>query len=219
MPKCGVVIKPKLHRLYHGNSADSMCNRLGNSLWVCVLISPPPNGTKVVWKMSSTTIVCQKNTYGSKVGRLLICQIWKFEWNRRGTESKKREKWGKRKIINAQMSVLTKQVQLKIQFRYRFDQNCPFTDYSLHRLGSRFARTMSVPLKIKFVKRVLFGDWKSQKLKFYWVVRSCRWFIAYSWGCNFPSKASKSNSLRSQTCAAHAASKIQLCVITCMFTF
>ena len=65
------------------------------------------------------------------------------------------------------MSVLTKQVQLKIQFRHRFDQNCPFTDYSLHRLGSRFARTKSVPLKIKFVKRVLFGDWKSQKLKFY----------------------------------------------------
>ena len=31
-----------------------------------------------------------------------VCQIWKFEWNRRGTESKKREKWGeKRNKINA----------------------------------------------------------------------------------------------------------------------
>ena len=161
MPKCGVVIKPKLHRLYDGNFVDSMCIRLGNSLWVCVLISPPPNGTKVVWKMSSTTIVCQKNTYGSKVGRLLICQIWKFEWNRRGTESKKREKWGKRGKYNAtatgnrtrdlsitdQMSVLTNQVHLKIQFRHRFDQKCPFTD-SLHRLGSRFARTSPVPLEM-----------------------------------------------------------------------
>ena len=32
----------------------------------------------------------------SKVGRLCICQLWKFEWNRRGTESKKREKWEKK---------------------------------------------------------------------------------------------------------------------------
>ena len=38
-----------------------------------------------------------------------------------------------------QMSVLTNQVHLKLQFRHRFDQKCPFTD-SLHRLGSRFVR-------------------------------------------------------------------------------
>ena len=50
--------------------------------------------------------------------------------------------------ITDQMSVLTNQVHLKIQFRHRFDQKCPFTD-SLHRLGSRFARTSSVPLEIK----------------------------------------------------------------------
>ena len=73
--------------------------------------------------------------------------------NSSGTEgepSQKREKMGaKRKKINAastgnrtrdlsitdQMSVLTNQVHLKIQFRHRFDQKCPFTD-SLHRLGS-----------------------------------------------------------------------------------
>ena len=50
--------------------------------------------------------------------------------------------------ITDQMSVLTNQVHLKIQFRHRFDQKCPFTD-SLHRLGSRFARTSSVPLEMK----------------------------------------------------------------------
>jgi len=45
---------------------------------------------------------------------------------------------------------LTNQVHLKIQFRHRFDQKCPFTD-SLHRLGSRFAQTSSVPLeKVEF---------------------------------------------------------------------
>ena len=71
---------------------------------------------------------------------------------------KERKMEGKRKKIHAasagnrtqdpsitdQMSVLTDQVHLKIQFRHRFDQNCPFTD-SLHRLGSRFARSLSVP--------------------------------------------------------------------------
>ena len=104
-----------------------------------------------------------KNTSGSKVGRLSICQLWKFEWKRRGTKSKKRQKWVKkeRKKINAaltgnrtrdlsitdQMNVLTNQVLLKRQFRHRFDQKCPFTD-SLQRLGSRFARTSSVPLEI-----------------------------------------------------------------------
>ena len=105
---------------------------------------------------------CTVNTQGSKVGRLRICQLWKFEWNRRGTESKKRKKWGKNKknnnaastgnrtrdlSITDQMSVLTNQVHLKIQFRHRFDQKSPFTD-SLHRLGSRFARTSSVPLRV-----------------------------------------------------------------------
>ena len=87
--------------------------------------------------------------------------------NSSGTEeepSQKREKnGGKKKIINAaatgnrtrdlsitdQMSVLTNQVHLKIQFRHRFDQKCPFTD-SLHRLSSRFAQTSSVPLEIIF---------------------------------------------------------------------
>ena len=84
--------------------------------------------------------------------------------NSSGTEeepSQKREKNGEKiKIINAastgnrtrdlsitdQMSVLTNHVHLKIQFRHRFDQKCPFTD-SLHRLGSCFARTSSVPLE------------------------------------------------------------------------
>ena len=74
--------------------------------------------------------------------------------NSSGTEeepSQKREKNGgeKKKKINAaatgnrtrdlpitdQMSVLTNQVHLKIQFRLRYDQKCPFTD-SLHRLAS-----------------------------------------------------------------------------------
>ena len=32
----------------------------------------------------------------SKVGRLRICQLWKFEWNRRGTESKKEGKMGEK---------------------------------------------------------------------------------------------------------------------------
>ena len=50
--------------------------------------------------------------------------------------------------ITDQMSVLTDQVHLKIQFRHRFDQNCPFTP-SVHRLGSRFTRTSSVPLEKK----------------------------------------------------------------------
>ena len=85
--------------------------------------------------------------------------------NSSGTEgepSQKREKnGGKKKKINAaatgnrtwypsitdQMSVLTNQVHLKIQFSHRFDQKCPFTD-SLHRLSSRFARTSSVPFEI-----------------------------------------------------------------------
>ena len=44
------------------------------------------------------------------------------------------------------VSVLTNQVHLKIQFRHRFDQKC--SDSLLHRLGSRFARTSSVPLEI-----------------------------------------------------------------------
>ena len=48
--------------------------------------------------------------------------------------------------ITDQMSALTNQVHLKIQFRHRFDQKCPFTD-SFHRLASRFARTLSVPLE------------------------------------------------------------------------
>ena len=43
--------------------------------------------------------------------------------------------------ITDQMSALTNQVHLKIQFRHRFDQKCPFTD-SFHRLASRFARTL-----------------------------------------------------------------------------
>mgnify|MGYP001191379606 CR=1 FL=1 len=73
----------------------------------------------------------------------------------------KREKYAGKKIHDAatgnrtrdlsitdQMSFLTNQVHLKIQFRLRFDQKCPFTD-SLHRLGSRFARTSSVSLDMK----------------------------------------------------------------------
>ena len=69
-------------------------------------------------------------TKGSKVGRMRICQLWKFERNRRETESK-REKNGENK---------------KMQFRHRFDQKCPFTD-SLHWLDSHLARTSSVPLE------------------------------------------------------------------------
>ena len=41
-----------------------------------------------------------------------------------------------------QMSVLTNQVNLRIQFRHRFDQKCPFTD---------FAQTSSVSLEIILV--------------------------------------------------------------------
>ena len=80
---------------------------------------------------------------------------------KRNRVKKERKMEEKRKIINAaatgnrtrdlsitdQMDVLTNQVHLKIQFRHRFDQKCPFTD-SLHTLGSRFARTSSVPLEI-----------------------------------------------------------------------
>ena len=70
-----------------------------------------------------------------------IYQILKFEWNRRGTESKMREKWGKNQCCrDPSITVLTNQVHLKIQFRHIFDQKCPLTD-SLHRLASRFART------------------------------------------------------------------------------
>ena len=92
--------------------------------------------------------------------------------NSSGTEeepSQKREKMGeKRKKINAaatgnrtrdpsitdQMSVLTNQVHLKIQFRYRFDQNGPFTA-SLHRLDSCFARSSSVSLEMKTIEALL----------------------------------------------------------------
>ena len=59
-----------------------------------------------------------------------------------GTEEEPSQKREKRKIINAdasgnrtrdlsitdQISVLTNQVHLKIQFRHRFDQKCPFTE-------------------------------------------------------------------------------------------
>ena len=107
------------------------------------------------------------STKSSKIRRgpkLEGCAFANFG-NSSGTEeepSQKREKNGEKiKIINAastgnrtrdlsitdQMSVLTNQVHLKIQFRHRFDQKCPFTD-SLHRLGSRFARTSSVPLEM-----------------------------------------------------------------------
>ena len=63
--------------------------------------------------------------------------------NSSGTEgepSQKREKNEEKNrtrdpSITDQMSVLTNQVHLKIQFRHRFDQKCLFTD-SLHRLGS-----------------------------------------------------------------------------------
>ena len=84
---------------------------------------------------------------------------------------KKREKYGcKKKKINAaatgnrtrdpsitdQMSVLTNQVHLKIQFRHRFDRKkCPFPD-SFHRLGSRFARNSSVPLEITVFNQIYF---------------------------------------------------------------
>ena len=64
------------------------------------------------------------------------------------------------RYITDQMSVLTNQVHLKIQFRHRFHQKCPFTD-SLHRLGSRFARTSSVPLEknlFKITKQPI-GGW------------------------------------------------------------
>jgi len=65
----------------------------------------------------------------------------------------------KRKIINAastgnrtrdlsitnQMSVLTNQVHLKIQFRHRFDQKCPFTDsLQLHRLEPRLFHSKKI---------------------------------------------------------------------------
>ena len=37
----------------------------------------------------------RKNTLGSKFGRLRIYQLWKFKWNRRGTESKKQKNGGR----------------------------------------------------------------------------------------------------------------------------
>ena len=76
----------------------------------------------------------------------------------KGNRVKKREKWGKKRKNAAtgnrtrdpsktdQMSVLTNQVNLKMQLRHRFDQKCPFTD-SLHWLDSHLARTSSVPLE------------------------------------------------------------------------
>ena len=74
-----------------------------------------------------------------------------------GESSQKREKNGKKKrkkirdlSITDQMCALKNWVHLKIQFRHRFDQKCPFSD-SLHRLGSRFARTSSVPLEIRLL--------------------------------------------------------------------
>ena len=76
--------------------------------------------------------------------------------NSSGTEGepsqKREEKWRKKeKKINAastgnrtrdlsitdQMSVLTNQVHLKVQFRHRFDQKCPFTDSALASLEPR----------------------------------------------------------------------------------
>ena len=82
--------------------------------------------------------------------------------NSSGTEgelSQKREKNGGKKKNNQcchdQMSVLTNQVHLKIQFRDRFDQKCPFKD-SLHRLSSRFAGTSSVPLEVKYFVHTTF---------------------------------------------------------------
>ena len=86
----------------------------------------------------------------------------------KGNRVKKERKMGeKRKKINAaatgnrtrdpsitdQMDFLANQVHLKIQFRHRFDQKCPFTD-SLPRLGSRFARTLSVPFEISWVRHL-----------------------------------------------------------------
>ena len=56
--------------------------------------------------------------------------------------------------ITDQMFVLANQVHLKIQFRYRFDQNGPFTA-SLHRLDSCFARSSSVSLEMKTIEALL----------------------------------------------------------------
>ena len=127
---------------------------------------------------------------------LRISQLWKFEWSRRGIESKKREKWEKKKFnaaatgnrtrdlsITDQMSVLTNQVHLKIQFRHRFDQKCPFTD--------------SVPLETKRNNFKTFGHYSkelihccsrklpTQKLVIYFnessCKRACYCYLVLSW--------------------------------------
>ena len=112
-----------------------------------------------------TFLYCAKNLNRKYVG----VQSWKaahlptleIRVEQKRNRVKKREKWGRKKKINAaatgnrtrdpsitdQMSVLTNQVHLKIQFRHRFDQKSQITD-SLHRLGSFFARTSSVPLEM-----------------------------------------------------------------------
>ena len=84
-----------------------------------------------------------------------ITDILRISGTEEEPSQKKREKLDeKRKIINAastgnqtpdlsitnQMSVLTNQVHLKIQFRHRFDEKCPFTD-SLHRLSNLVCST------------------------------------------------------------------------------
>ena len=71
------------------------------------------------------------------------------------------------------MSVLTNQVQLKIQFRHIFDQKCPFTD-SLHRLASRFARTkLEISTEMKQQKK---SKWHAITAVFF--SRSCYSFVA-----------------------------------------
>ena len=77
----------------------------------------------------------------------------KIEWNRRGAESKKREK----EKINAAAIRSTWRYSLDT---HRFGQKCPFTD-SLHRLRSRFAQTSSVPLEINIVKWDFFRDFSN----------------------------------------------------------
>ena len=49
-------------------------------------------------KSTANQLFGKKNIQGSKVGRLRICQLWKFEWNRRGTASKKGKKKEKTRL-------------------------------------------------------------------------------------------------------------------------
>ena len=73
-----------------------------------------------------------KNTQGSKVGRLRICQLWKFEWNRReschdirlkhvkvSSSQVKREIHEERQILSIELQLCRKIVKEEAQIKPR----------------------------------------------------------------------------------------------------